>query len=396
MVNDMKFFISVIVVFLCSAVAFGGCANNSTDAGVTQLSTEAASYDFGQYQPLLPDETEKESTGTTTEKTTAETKTSTTENKTTRKLTATKPLTTRITTTAKKATTNQKATTTKKVTTTQNITTTKKVTTTKPTTTQAAVKKDYAVIIGMRSVFFGLSKQAITDAFGQPTETLTEISPSGDTYESLVYADNYSELAVFQLKNGVFGGFYTMVRSTIITDGEATYTLRSGGSTSFGDMQITLFEDTVSGSGAYALWAKYDGFSYRPETFSEVSGQERLIFHLTNSIRAANGVSPLQYSDKASTSARLHSEDMVKRNYFAHESPEGTKASQRMTAQGIPWTTCGENIASGFDSPFHFIEAWYNSSGHRENLIDKDYAYLGVGIASKDGSSHYATQNFYG
>ena len=250
-------------------------------------------------------------------------------------------------------------------------------------------------IIGMKSVVFGSSKQDVINVLGQPTECITEQNSSGVTVESLVYASDYSELAVVQIENGVFKGFYTIVRDTIITDGESTYSLRSGGSQSFGKMSITVFNDKIQG-GSYAIWAKYDGFSYLYKIFNSTQGHEKLIFHLTNGLRAKHGLPALDFSDKATTSARLHSKDMADNGYFNHQSPDGRRAADRMSAQGISYRTCGENIASGYSSPFHFVDGWYNSSGHRSNILYPDFKYLGVGVAVNGSSVHYATQNFYG
>lgn len=426
----MRRFLSVALLL----VFLGGCAKTMSDSELSSECTEATSYEFLQYQTLAPAETpsefffdeetaqedygvsvsENEVTSTsvnlpttrkpetkTTKKaeTTAAAKPATT----TKGATTAKPATTtKVVTTAKPVTTTKAVTTSKPVTTTKPVTTAKPVTTTtKPSTTAKTtsstpvVNEDYMAIIGMKSVVFGSSKQDVMNVLGQPTECITEQNSSGDTFESMVYASDYSELAVVQLKNGIFRGFYTILRNTIITDGESSYSLRSGGSQTFGKMKITVFDDNIQG-GSYAIWAKYDGFSYVPETFSSTEGQEKLIFHLTNGVRVKNGLPALGYSDKATTSARIHSKDMADNNYFDHQSPDGRRAADRMSAQGISYRTCGENIASGYSSPFHFVNGWYNSPGHRSNILYSDFKYLGVGVASQGGSRHYATQNFYG
>lgn len=434
----MRKAISLILVFLF----LGGCAKMSKENSIEETSyyapetgfvyTTAEESTFSVTETATVSETqsttEKETASTIQKKTTSAnkieavsetvtkpsaTKQTTAKPETTTRVTTTKPATTKATTT--KPTTTVKPTTTKPTTTTPTTTkptttkpTTTKPTTTKPTTTKPTTTKpettkavtqaplkvgDCSAIIGFKAIAFGSSKQNIIGVLGQPTECITEVSTSGDTYESLVYAADYDELAVVQLKNGVFGGFYTIAKNTIITDGESTYSLRAGGSTSFGSMSITVFEDTIGG-GNYAIWAKYDGFSYYATKIDDKSGQEKLIFHATNGIRALNGVSAVSWCDKAHQSARLHSEDMAANAYFNHVNLEGKKASQRMAAQGIRYSACGENIAAGFTNAFSFADAWYNSPGHRKNMLKSDYDYLGVGVAL--GDRVYGTQNFYG
>ncbi|MBQ8015494.1 MAG: hypothetical protein IJ264_04830 [Clostridia bacterium] len=372
-----------VILAVLLLLVLGGCVK-TVGGGFSAPVTQETTYDFSA---LTEETTERRTTGT---ESTAENNTSVSETEkavgveSTKRITTTKRNITEYSTAAK--TTQKKETTTNRVTTTKSA----------ETTARPSEQSEYAVIIGIKSVRFGCTKQDIINAFGSPDEIITENGASEDAFESLVYCSDYGDFAVFQLCGDSFGGFYTVDKSTIVTDGKSSYSLRSGGSTEFGDIGIELFKDSISGGRAYALWAKIDGFAYVPEKFRDVSGQERLIFHLANSLRALNGVSPLQYSDSAANCARLHCEDMINREYFAHDTPEGITPAERMKQSGIDYSSCGENIASGFDSPFHFTDGWYNSSGHRKNILDKSYKYLGVGAVSAGGASIYIGQNFYG
>ena len=62
---------------------------------------------------------------------------------------------------------------------------------------------------------------------------------------------------------------------------------------------------------------------------------------------------------------------------------------------GISYTSAGENIAMGQETPQEVMNAWMNSDGHRKNILNPDFTELGVGIAAK-GSSLYWTQMFIG
>jgi len=118
---------------------------------------------------------------------------------------------------------------------------------------------------------------------------------------------------------------------------------------------------------------------------------ERLIFEFTNAFRGVYGLPALKWNDKLGTAARSHSEDMKKRGFFNHTNPDGLDAGDRITAAGYEWRACAENIymRSRGVNAVDAVDAWVNSSGHRENLLTTICDELGVGV-----SGVYSTQNF--
>jgi len=118
---------------------------------------------------------------------------------------------------------------------------------------------------------------------------------------------------------------------------------------------------------------------------------ETLSFHITNAFRASHGLPALLWNDTLVASARLHSEDMKKRNFFSHTNPEGLEPHDRIIAAGYNAKAAAENIyrdSSGVN-PVLAMDAWINSPGHRTNLLITVCDELGVGV-----SGTCATQNF--
>lgn len=113
-----------------------------------------------------------------------------------------------------------------------------------------------------------------------------------------------------------------------------------------------------------------------------------------NAERAKAGCAAVTENAALDTSAQGHSADMAARNYFAHESLGGGPFSDRITAAGYTWSTVGENIAMGQQSPGEVMEAWMNSSGHRTNILDCAFRDIGVGVAADASGSLYWTQDF--
>ena len=385
----IKQILSVAIVF----VLLGGCAGVQKNSPPemqfsTYVWTESTeeTVTLAESTILLP---ESETTANPTTELTKEIET--TKAKTTAKSTTSKS-TTSAKTTTEKVTTTQKPTTTKAQTTAPTETTT--VTTTEEATTQEMNTE--GVIIGLKSLRFGCGMQEITDAFGSPSETINEELIEGGTVNNLVYAANYSEFKVFQLLNGRFFGFYTCDKNTIVTDGEASYSLRAGGKTEFGKIKITEYEDSKKGNDVYAFKACFNGFGFYPHELKSLGGQERLIFYTTNAVRAINRLYPLEYSATASDCVREHCADMSEKDYFSHDSKNGMTSAQRMKKSGIDYTICGENLAAGYEDAFGMVDGWYNSSGHRKNLLDSEFLYLGVGVVYGNESYNiYAGQSYY-
>ncbi|MBE0607142.1 MAG: CAP domain-containing protein, partial [Deltaproteobacteria bacterium] len=57
---------------------------------------------------------------------------------------------------------------------------------------------------------------------------------------------------------------------------------------------------------------------------------------------------PVSWSGNLAMAAYLHSEDMALNNFFSHTGSDGSSAGQRISRQGYPWRTYGENIAVGY------------------------------------------------
>lgn len=122
---------------------------------------------------------------------------------------------------------------------------------------------------------------------------------------------------------------------------------------------------------------------------------ERISFEITNSFRVKNGLDELEWCEEAAIVARAHSEDMKNNVFFAHDSFDGTKFSDRMTNAGIDWRGCAENIAAGYSDSFYATYGWINSSGHRSNILTDYLSHLGVGVVRGGSYRIYYTQDFY-
>lgn len=114
------------------------------------------------------------------------------------------------------------------------------------------------------------------------------------------------------------------------------------------------------------------------------------VVKLTNVKRAVKGCKALKVSKRLTTSAQRHANDMSKKDYFSHTSADGTTWDQRIERAG--WKRpAGENIAVGFPSAVGVLKGWMDSPGHKRNILDCNFKYIGVGYAADGG---YWVQDF--
>ncbi|WP_369218487.1 CAP domain-containing protein, partial [Streptomyces flavofungini] len=123
------------------------------------------------------------------------------------------------------------------------------------------------------------------------------------------------------------------------------------------------------------------------------NGAADQVLSLVNAERSKAGCGPVTANSKLATAATKHSADMDARDYFDHNSPDGTDPGDRITAAGYQWSTYGENIARGQQTPASVMESWMNSSGHRANILNCAFKEMGVGIHRASGGPWW-TQAF--
>jgi len=116
------------------------------------------------------------------------------------------------------------------------------------------------------------------------------------------------------------------------------------------------------------------------------SSLELAVLQETNAVRQRYGLEPLAWDDRAAVAARGHALDMLERNYFAHDTPEGTTVAERMWRAGVTEVKVGENIAfyEGYtpeEAIAKVVTDWMNSPHHRENILRPEFTHLGVGLA---------------
>ena len=104
-------------------------------------------------------------------------------------------------------------------------------------------------------------------------------------------------------------------------------------------------------------------------------------YSLVNAKRKEQKLSALKKDASLEKSAKTRAEEMAKTGIFSHTRPNGK--SGLTLIQGNVYK--GENIAKGQRTCAEVVKAWYNSTGHRNNMLKKQYTKTGIAGYSYNG-----------
>gem|GEM_PF-5921641 len=135
---------------------------------------------------------------------------------------------------------------------------------------------------------------------------------------------------------------------------------------------------------------------------------EQLIREYTREKRSSRDLDALEWNEKEQSPARQHAEYMENREYIGHRGSSGETISQRYSG------ACAENVVgtsptgsfswktfpsvevdTSQEAARHFVDAWMNSEGHRENILNPGHDSIAVGVShDEESGGTYAVQVF--
>lgn len=102
-----------------------------------------------------------------------------------------------------------------------------------------------------------------------------------------------------------------------------------------------------------------------------------------NSVRARQGLHPLQVHGELVGVARAWADAMAGANDIWHNPDLGSQVS-------APWVVLGENVGAGYDVPV-IMQAFVDSPAHYRNIVDPRFDLVGVGVTwGSDGRMYTA------
>lgn len=140
------------------------------------------------------------------------------------------------------------------------------------------------------------------------------------------------------------------------------------------------------------------------QTTGASSGFAARVIARTNMYRTQHGCPALTPNAALTQAAQEHSQDMATHDFTGHNSSSGVTLGNRIRAAGYSYTTLGENIAWGQQSPEQVVDMWFNEKPpndvHRQNILNCAFRDIGVGyiyLANDPGkitAHYYWTEDF--
>lgn len=106
---------------------------------------------------------------------------------------------------------------------------------------------------------------------------------------------------------------------------------------------------------------------------------EAEMFNLVNQERVKAGRPPLSWRVELVPVARAHAQDMLRRGYFGHYSPEGKDVGDRLNGAGVTYVVAGENLALA-PTVRMAHDGLMGSEGHRRNILGEEFGRGGMGV----------------
>jgi len=100
---------------------------------------------------------------------------------------------------------------------------------------------------------------------------------------------------------------------------------------------------------------------------------------LLNIERTSLRLRPLRDDMRLDRAAQGWTTTMVTDQLFSHGRDFGARISQ----SGFSFSSAGEDIAAGFDTPRSVVAAWMGSPLHCRNILDPNFVAVGTGVVSR-------------
>ncbi len=125
------------------------------------------------------------------------------------------------------------------------------------------------------------------------------------------------------------------------------------------------------------------------------------LLSLLNEARLDQGLAPLSLSERLSTAAQRHAQDLVTEQTLSHTGPDGSTPEQRIARAGYAaWilpdgsTAVAESLWSGSGDAEDAVNAFMNDEASRSQILSTIYREIGVGVAEGSEGVRYVVLVF--
>jgi uncharacterized protein YkwD len=123
---------------------------------------------------------------------------------------------------------------------------------------------------------------------------------------------------------------------------------------------------------------------------SAATDLERQMLRATNASRERHDVPRLRLDRQSTSKAHRHSAAMAANGEIFH-----TADPADFYLRGVRWSKWGENVGRTAGELVGLQDAFMNSQVHRDNILDRRFKKVGIGVVRRDGTS-WVTLFFFG
>lgn len=192
--------------------------------------------------------------------------------------------------------------------------------------------------------------------------------------------------------------FVTMLYGTILgraadSNGLSTWTGNlNAGKSRESVLNGFLFSNEFKGQCAKAGIVLGDKL-HTPEDDNPYMAYATEVVNIVNNERRAAGLKELEVLPALQAAAYTRAYEISGSKSFGHIRPNGKEFHTVYGDYNLDYTAAGENIAAYYSTPAGVMNGWMNSEGHKENILNVRYKYIGIGIY-KSGGTYFWVQLF--
>ncbi len=123
------------------------------------------------------------------------------------------------------------------------------------------------------------------------------------------------------------------------------------------------------------------GIAFPSASLYSFAINESNIVRMTNEARREAGLPTLDINATLRGAAQAKADDMIVRQYFSHEGPNGESPWTWLNKSGYRYAVAGENLAIHYKTAEALEQGWLASPTHRANILDKRFTEVGVGFS---------------
>lgn len=123
---------------------------------------------------------------------------------------------------------------------------------------------------------------------------------------------------------------------------------------------------------------------FAPALVNPIDITNQNIINLTNQQRLNAGLPQFELDNQLSQAAYAKAQNMLSEQYFAHYSPSNISPWYWFNQAGYEYAYAGENLAMDFVQAEDVLGGWMASDTHRRNILNSNYADIGIGIVEGD------------